>query len=213
MALAEGKRGPFPIGKGAQNFAAMGDFSELYVTECLPRYYPATYNGWMFHFTTSYTLTSASLTPLAASTGIPIIALWNPPNSGKNAVITKVGCSINSGTIVAGGLVWNYSTFAVLTTATQSTPVSGIVGQAAANIAKVFSGVVTTGALVGIFYKQAVNLGVAGAINTGTPVSPQHYEDVGGDIVIPPGAWAGLASNATSTEVVNASVSWIELPI
>lgn len=215
MALAEGKRGLPTTAKGQQSPISLDDFGGALVSENLPRYYIQAYNGNLFHFTSAaITVASANVTPLAAGTGSPLIALWNPPGSGKNVVPIKVGAGAWSGTLAAGGLVWNYAAFTTLTTAAASTPVSGLVGSATPAVAKVFSNVATTGSLVGIFYKQACNLATTGALAANAIEGEPAYEDIGGDIVIPPGTWAGLAAAGAGTSpIVTVSVSWIELPI
>jgi hypothetical protein len=215
--LAEGKRGPIPIGLNSQSGIALDQYAGALVSENLPRYMQQTYSGNMYHFSSgSITAGTTTNSPLAAGTAAPPIALWNPPGSGKNLIIAKVGAMQISGT-PAGPLVWNYGNFTTLTTATQGTPVSGIMGQAAAAVAKVFSGQVTTGSVVGIFYKHAA---AASATLITTTTSSQSgvmlpmYEDVGGDIVIPPGVWGAIASFGTGTShVFQVGLSWIEAPI
>jgi hypothetical protein len=210
--LAEGKRLFAPISSGTQNGVALDQYSAMAVSENLPRYMLQTYNGNMFHFlSASITAGATTNTPLTAGTAAPPIALWNPVGSGKNVVIAKVG-AINISGQPAGPLVWNYANFTTLTTATASTPVSGIMGQSAAAVAKVYSGQVTTGSLVGIFYKMAAGFTAVTALGSGggTPI----YEDVGGDIIIPPGTWGGIASFGTgSSHIFQVALSWIETPI
>lgn len=215
MALAEGKRGFFPLGKTAQNFISLGDYGEAYITQALPPYYAANYNGLLFHFTTAaVTVASTHVTPLAAGTATPIVALWNPVGSGKNLVVTKMGGAAYSGTLGAGGLVWNYASWTTPTTAAASTPVSGIMNGTAASVAKVYSNVVTTGSLVGIFYKQACNLGTTGALAANGQQEGRFSEPEDGQIIIPPGTWGAIAAAAAGTSpIVTATLSWLELPI
>jgi hypothetical protein len=212
MALAEGKRGIFPLAKGSQNFLSLGDYGEGYVTELLPRYYAASYNGLMFHFSSaSITAGSTTNTLLAAATAAPPIALWNPVGSGKNLVVAKVAAVNISGT-PAGPLVWNTATWVTPTTAAASTVVSALTAGGSASVAKVYSGVVTTGSLVGIFYKHAAGFTTVTALGSGS--GTPFYEDTGGDVVIAPGTWGALATFGTGTShVFQASLSWLELPI
>lgn len=215
MALAEGKRGLPITGKGQQSPISLDDFGGALVSQNLPRYYTQAYNGNLFHFTSAaVTIASTHATPLPAGTGTPIVALWNPAGSGKNVIPIKVGAGCWSGTLAAGGLVWNYAAFTTLTTAAASTPTSGLVGSASPAVAKVFSNVATTGSLVGIFYKQAVNLATTGALAASSIEGEPAYEDIGGDIICPPGQWVALAAGGAGTSpIVTASISWIELPI
>jgi hypothetical protein len=210
MALSEGKRS-FTHGYDAsQREFNQGEYGEMLVTELLPRYYNAAYRGKTFHFSTaSVTAAAANLSPLLAA-GTPAFALWNPVSSGKNAIITKVSATNITGT-PAGPLVWNTGDTAVPTTATASTVVNGLIGAGDVSAMKVYSSVATTGSLTGVFYKIACMIsGVAATGNAGS----QPAEDVGGDIIVPPGKWIALCSFATgTTHVFQASVSWLELPV
>lgn len=213
MALAEGKRQFSPLGKGGQNYVALGDYSEAYVTEALPRYYAANYNGLLFHFSSaSITIAATHVSPLGAGTATPVIALWNPASSGKNLVVVKTGASTVSGT-PGGPLLWNYASWTTPTTAAASTPVSGIMNGTAASVAKVYSNAVTTSSLVGIFYKHAAAIAAVAATGNNGIANPM-YDESAGDIIIPPGTWGALAAFAAGTShVVQASLSWLELPI
>jgi hypothetical protein len=210
MALSEGKRNFSYLSKGAGREYQQGDYGELVATELLPRYYNIAYQGLSFHFSTaSVTAAAANLSPLLAA-GTPAFALWNPVASGKNAVITKVSATNITGTS-AGPLVWNYGDTTVPTTATASTVVNGLVGGGSTSAMKIYSSVATTGSLTGVFYKIACNF--SGVATTGGN-SSMPAEDVGGDLIVPPGKWVALCSFATgTTHVFQASVSWLELPI
>lgn len=211
MTIAEGKRVVQPLSKTAQSIFACGDFGELLVTKLLPQNYGAAYNGLQFSFSTgSITAGTTNISPIPANTGAPALALANPPGSGKNIVVTKVAAVNISGT-PGGPLVWNYGPY-VTTTATVSTPVSGLVGSTPGTRTQVYSGQVTTGSAVGVFYKIACGFSAVAALGTnmGTPL----YEDIGGDVICPPGQWIALASFAAGTShVFQAALSWIELPI
>ncbi len=211
MTIAEGKRVVQPLGKTAQSIFASGDFGELLVTKLLPQNYGAAYNGLQFSFSTaSITAGTTTNSLLPATTAAPPIALYNPPGSGKNIVVTKIGAVNISGT-PAGPLVWNYGQY-VSTTATTSTIVSGIVGASPSTRTLVYSGQVTTGSVAGVFYKIACGFSAVTALgsNMGTPL----YEDIGGDVVCPPGQFIALATFGTgTTHIFQAGLSWIELPI
>ena len=220
MTTLEGKRIIAPVGKTTQTIFPCGDYSEMIATELLPRNYGAVYNGWEFSFS------SASITASGAAGGngnttatpatllvsaSPAFALWNPPGTGKNAVVKKVGALNISGT-PNGPLYWNYGSFVTGITATASTVVPGLIGGSNASVMKVYSGVVTTGSPAGTAYKLACGFSQVAAIadNMGTP----FYEETGGDMIVPPGVWLALASAGTgASHVFQVSVSWLELPI
>jgi hypothetical protein len=210
MALSEGKRGFTHRYDGVQSELNQGEYGELLTTGLLPRYYNAAYRGVAFHFSTaSVTAAAANLSPLLAA-GTPAFALWNPVASGKNAIITKVSATNITGT-AAGPLVWNTGDTAVPTTAAASTVVNGLLGGGNVSAMKVYSGVATTASLTGVFYRIACNL--SGVATTGGN-SSMPMEDVGGDIIVPPGKWLALCSFATgTTHVFQATVSWLELPV
>ena len=220
MTTLEGKRIIAPVGKTVQNTLPAGDYSEMVITELLPRNYNAVYQGWQFSFS------SASITASGAAGGdgnttatpatllvsaTPSFAIWNPPGSGKNVVIDKIGALNISGT-PNGPLYWNYGPYVTGITATPSTVVAGMAGASPSSVVKVYSGVTTTGSPVGIAYKLACGFTKVAAIsdNMGTP----FYEETGGDIIVPPGEWLALCSQGTGTShVYQVSVSWLELPV
>lgn len=220
MTTLEGKRIIAPVGKMVQSSFPAGDYSELIATELLPRNYNAAYQGWQFSFSSGSVTasgaagkdgnTTASPATLLVSAS-PTFAIWNPPGSGKNVVIDKVGALTLSGT-PNGPLYWNYGPYVTGITATTSTVVSGIAGNSPASVMKVYSAVATTGSPAGIAYKLACGFTVVSALGTG--MATPFYEDVGGDIIVPPGEWLALASSGTGTShVYQVSVSWLELPV
>jgi hypothetical protein len=214
MTTLEGKRVIAPVAKSTQASFPAGDYAEIVGTQLLPRNYNTAYMGVAFTFSSSsITEAAATVSPLigGATTASPALSIWNPPGSGKNIVITKVAAFLISGT-PSGPLVWNYGAYSSGTTATTSTVVSNIVGATPQTVAKVYSGVATTGAVTGTFYKIAAGFSAITALGTaeGNPL----YEDTGGDIICPPGQWIALAGYAATTaHVYQCSVSWIEIPV
>ena len=220
MTTLEGKRIVNPVSKTTQAVFPAGDYAELLATEFLPRNYNAVYQGWQFSFSSgsitasgaaggngNTTATPATLLVSAS----PAFAIWNPPGSGKNAVITKVG-ALNISGFPNGPLYWNYGAYGVGTTATVSTVVPGIAGGSAATAMKVYSGVATTGSAAGLAYKLACGFSQVTSVgsNDGTP----FYEDTGGDIIVQPNTWLAICSAGTGTShVFQVSVSWIEVPV
>ena len=211
MTIAEGKRAIQSLAKSAQSIFACGDYGEMLITKLLPQNYLAAYSGMQLSFSTgSITAGTTTNSLLPATTAAPPLALYNPPGSGKNLVVTKIGAINISGT-PAGPLVWNYGPYAT-TTAAVATAVSGLIGTSPATRTQVYSGVVTTGSAVGVFYKIACGFSAVASLgsNLGTPL----YEDIGGDVICPPGQYIALATFGTgTTHVFQAGLSWIELPV
>jgi len=210
--LIQGQVGLQTAQDGAQINMALGRSGEQLVSELHGRYYNLAKRGLLFGFSSaSITVAATHNSPLAANTGTPIIALWNPANSGKDIVVLKHGVCTVSGQ-PGGPFVWNYGVVTA-TAAALSTPVSARFGQSpAGSIAQVYSNVVTTSSLAGtLAFHAAAITNITGAGNNGPSA---FYEDRGGDIIIPPGAWGAICSTVTGTShVVQASVIWAEATI
>lgn len=210
--LIQGQVGLQNTADGAQVNAAFGRNGEQYVSELHGRYYSLAKRGLMFGFSSAaITVAATHNSPLAANTGTPVIALWNPVNSGKDIVVLKTGVCTVSGQ-PGGPFVWNYGVVTT-TAAALSTPVSARFGQSpAGSIAQVYSNVATTSSLAGtLAFHAAAITNITGAGSNGPSA---FYEDRGGDIIIPPGAWGAICSTVTGTShVIQASVLWAELAV
>lgn len=202
---------------GQQNYSqngpvsdmALGRQGETLVSELHGRYTRQTTDGFIFHAASgSVTVAAANVSPLAAATGQPIIGLWNPPNSGKNMAILKLGANTLSGT-PGGPLVWNFALNQVLTAAANISPVAGFLTQGAASAAKVFANVALAGSTLEAFLTDAANISAVAA----GAVTSVLKEDIGGTLVIPQGGLLCLAAFAVGTlHIVRASLEWEEYP-
>jgi hypothetical protein len=210
--LIQGQVGVQALTNGAQSNMTLGRAGEQLVSEWNGRYYSLNKQGVLFSFSSAaITVAATHNSPLSANTGTPVIALWNPVNSGKDIVVLKSGVCTVSGQ-PGGPFVWNYGTVTT-TAAALSTAVSGRFGQSpAGSIAQIYSNVVTTSSLAGTLACHAAAItNITGAGNNGPSA---FYEDRGGDIIIPPGAWGAIASTVTGTShVIQASVIWAELTV
>lgn len=172
------------------------------------RYFEGTYRGQSFCLHSGpVTVAAANNSPLTAATGQPIVGIYNPQNSGKVAVIHKLSAATTSGT-PGGPLLWNYAINQVITAVNSGTITSNFVGSGIAPVCKYFANTATTGSTVGLLYRLAVQISTgAAASNT----SPAEIE-LGGDIIVPPGVYLGLASTAAgTTHIVTASLIWEEV--
>jgi hypothetical protein len=211
--LIQGQVGLQALQDGSQVNLSIGRQGEALVSELHGRYYQLAKRGLLFGFSTAaVTIAATHNSPLAANTGTPILALWNPIASGKDLVVLKHSIASVSGT-PGGPMVWNWGTVTA-TAAALSTVVSARMGQSpAGSIANVYSNVVTTSSLAGALHFHAAGISAVAATGQGGANAPV-YEDRGGDIIIPPGSWGALCSTATGTShVVQASVIWAELVI
>ncbi len=196
-------------GNGAQVDTSAGYFGELLVSELQGRYGQLALDGKIFTAVASaVTIVSASVSPLAAGTGQPIVGIWNPQNSGVNVAILKHGVQTISGT-PGGPIVWNYTLNQAITASTSGTPIPGFLS-GAIGAAKLFVNTATTGSTVGILHRGAWNVPAIAAAS----VQSAAMEEDAGDIIIPPGAFLGLAAYAVGTShVVNAAITYAELPV
>jgi hypothetical protein len=195
---------PGPLSRGKQG--------ELLVNEVNGRFAELTRRGALFHSVTgSVTVASALLSPLAASTGQPILGLLNPANSGRNLIIVKAGIVTVSGT-PGGPMLWNFTTAAAAITATANiSPLPGMLSNASTSVAKGYSATALTGlaAAMSVLKHASKTPAIAAAFIDG-----KALDDVDGDIVVPPGSMIALAAFAAGTShVLQASISHIELPV
>ena len=210
--LIQGQVGVQALSNGSQSNMTLGRSGEQLVSEWQPRYYSLVKQGLVYGFSSAaITVAATHVSRLSANTGTPVIGIWNPANSGKDIVILKHGISTVSGQ-PGGPFVWNYG-LVTTTAAALSTVVNAKFGQSpSGSIAAVYSNVVTTSSLAGVLaFHAAAITNITGAGNGGPST---FYDDRGGDILIPPGAWGALAATVTGTShVIQASVIWAEIAV
>lgn len=188
-----------------------GKDAEGMVSELNARYYELAYRGRLF--TTTAFVTANVIFSTAAGTGGPLI--WNPPGSGINVVLLKVGWAVT-----------------VTTTITAAIGITGGSGQLLAPTAATAIDVAQKTTLVGSNFTslaQAYEIGTvlnAGALfmaygNVSTAaVTVQNpnptWVDFEGSIIAPPGSWlsAGSCSKTLSSlAILHVSAMWAEVPI
>jgi hypothetical protein len=198
------------LGEGANANIAQGYQGELLKSDLMARYYQLAKRGFLFHMaTSSVTIVAANASPLAAGTGQPIAGLWNPPNSGVDLVICKQFFETISGT-PGGGLLWNFANAPAITATANGVINSAYLGSGGRSAARGFVNTALTGAPLQTLLRhaEAISAVAAGASTM------EGMEDLAGDIIIPPGVFAGVASFATGTShIVQASLSWAEIPV
>jgi hypothetical protein len=212
--VAELNVGPVIKADGAQAIQRMGREGETITIELGGKYEESTERNQTFSVTTALagvTVAATHVSPIAANTGTPIIAIVNPANSGKNAAITKAQCAWVSGTAGAGGLAWNIGCGSAITAAT-TVPIANN-GSSASSSMRGIAGTAITSGPVGVLLKPVQNCTVFAAAIAATTVGSNCSEEVEGNIVVPPGCWAGIAAATAGTSpIVQCSLSWREGP-
>jgi hypothetical protein len=182
------------------------------VSELHARYYEQAYAGNAYMVSVS---TAAAVTAyVGAAAGTPMLALWNPAGSGRNAILTKVSI----GNVVAASAAGT-ATFALyigptaaITQATVVVPTNMATLQASGSAVTCFRNVALTAstaaanavAIASYYWATA-----AGAAN----VTPGPV-DLEGSIIIPPGCYAALGGSAALTSATYiGSLQWEEAPV
>ena len=186
-------------------------------------YYSQAKKGGLFVTTT--TILGLAI-PIYTGTA-PRVALWNPSESGVNAVLVSISAQRASGTTVefqAGlmrvlGAGSTTASAAVITAfpgvgnVAATAPTNAIIGKG--NASKVFStssGTVTTtaGAATDFFYPLFHSYAaVASSTTDGTPWEHEFK----GRVIVPPGVMVYLAGSVASVALYATSLAWYEAPV
>ncbi|MDB6107842.1 MAG: hypothetical protein JWO52_7841 [Gammaproteobacteria bacterium] len=152
--------------------------------------------------------TSPVIFSTAAGTGGPL--LWNSPTSGVNAYLLALSFGLTVADTVAGaiGITGNTGQSVVPTSTTAIDSVANLFIGAAAPKCNTYR--LGTPAAAGSFFLP-VGMVLTGAITT--ICTDDNWIDLGGAVVVPPGAWASLAAAATLTSaVLQVGLIWAEVP-
>jgi hypothetical protein len=189
-----------------------GQLGDMIVSDVNPRYYETTYRGNGFLLSVS---TAAAVTAYAGgAAGTPMLCVFNPTGSGRNAVITKASVGSVVAASAAGTVSFGlfFGTTATITQATTVTPwamntqlQSGSVVTGFRNVA-LTSGSAASNVIPVASYYWATAAGAA--LVTGGPI------DLEGSLIIPPGSYVALGgSSALTSATWIGSLQWIEVPI
>jgi hypothetical protein len=211
MALeVQGKVGPVVVADGSLSDPRLGRDSPLIVGDAHGRFYENASRGLTFNATTA----AAGIAPGTVLTATGALMLANPLGSGKNIAILKLFFAYVSGTFGAGTMWWaqgaNPATLPAETAAALRTSTLAN-GSNTNDVAKAYSGVSLT-TVPTIVRPTSINLAVyAGGATT---LNPGQWEEVAGEIVIPPGffvAVEGIAAAGT-TPLVNLALTYEVVP-
>lgn len=202
----QGKIGPVYGQDGTTQDPRMTKQGAVGVSDMHAHYYEQNYRGLLF----TACIAAAGVAPGTALGTAPPLTLWNPPNSGKNLVVTKSVLGYISGTLGAGTVV--YAQCPQLTapsSGTALTPISNLIGNLARAVGAAYTGstVQATQTIVRPAFVLDANL----ATTAVTPVAaPLDLAD--GDLIVIPGnalSLQGIAA-AGSTPLVLLAMSWVE---
>lgn len=180
-----------------------------------PEYTESARRGKMYSLNAAaYTVVAANASAGAIGTFKPIVGFYNPLGSGVNAVITSAKLYSTSGTS-GGPFLWNYLCGQAWTPAAGGTIYNNLLSNttpngsamiAQNNVIALSNSVLTTAFIAHSVFGGPDNTVLSSGGEAG------HFEDLKGQIVVPPGCEFGLAATAAGTShVVNASLTWEEV--
>jgi hypothetical protein len=189
-----------------------GQLGDAIISELHGRYYETTYRSNLFLLSVS---TAAAVTAYSGgAAGTPMLCLFNPVGSGRNAVLNKVSVGNVVASSAAGTVSFGlfFGTTATITQATTTTPSnmltqlqSGSVMTGFRNVA-LTSGSAASNAIALSSYYWATAAGV-GLVSNGV-------FDLEGAVIIPPGSYAAVGGSAALTSATwIGSMQWEEVPI
>lgn len=197
------------------------------VTDAHGRFQEAALRGFLF--STGMTLTSISnatfTTGTLGATCTPIVGIWNPMNSGKNAVVlqARLSACITAATATGpGGFVWA-SAVNQSAISTGLTPWSRLSLAQSGSVCKGFANTALTGLSGNLSIMEAAGVSggpignfsmVGTAAGFVTPNAPASIDLIDGAFIVPPGGVLALLCSTTATAVSAASsLLWEEVPI
>ena len=221
--LIQGQVGQLTVADGTQTNLRQGRTGELIATQAHGQYHEQTSRGSIFSL--SVTTSAATLgagnalqnsTTGPASAGTTHLALWNPVGSGFNLCLTKFATTPVSGTPTAGPVFHTVMAFGLPTlTASVGTAYNNLIGgkSPVARYVSSAAGATLTGSSVPVIFRTS-HISFSGAFASASGSATSYFEDLGGDVVIPPGyGWVPCYSGVGTTYLCNMSITWEEVPI
>lgn len=142
---------------------------------------------------------TTDISPLPATTGRALLAVYNPPGSGKRLSILRIGLSHVSGT-PGGPMYLDIVPPSTLITGVPTLPINARDFTVGGGVGKVFAAFVPVNAVVGVMLRP---LGGFAAVAIATASAPaDHKEDIDGSIIIPQGGMLAITAHAVGTSHV-----------
>lgn len=222
--LAEIRTGPVQSSDAAVNAARSDKTGATIVADGHGRFQEAAIRGGLF--SGGMTVTSISnatfTTATLGSTGTPIIGIWNPVGSGKNAVILQARLQLITTALATptgpGCLMW---CTAVLQSAisTGITPLSRLSLTSSGSVCKVYANTALTGLSGNLTVQEAsgfstfvINATAAETAAGFLTAGAGGVDNIDGAFVIPPGGVLALLCTTTPVVISAASsILWEEI--
>ena len=201
-----------------------GKATEAIVAELHGKYYTQAYRGNCFMVST----VAAGLAHPILSTTAPVVMLWNPLGSGKNAVLLRYcsACTLNA-TCVAGSvlLMGIFGAGSVIATGSAITAFNqSVLGTNLFNLSlgsgnvsvmkSSANGTNTVTAVTAVVAVMGQNLPTTAAGAVASPTSiPGIVYDFDGTVIVTPGVAVFVAASAASSALSTQSLLWEEVPI
>jgi hypothetical protein len=194
---------------GTQSVMRLGNMGETVVSQLHAPLYEATYRRAKFFGSNGAT---PSVTTVALATTYTGLVLYNPAGTTVNLVVDTVGYSFLVAFTAAAtvGLMVGYAAAGIVTASAAASPgASSFVGGGTPSQGKC----ALSATLVGTPVLHTVfGAGLTGAIST-APQNQTIY-DMGGSLILPPGAYAAIyTSTASGAASLAASFQWEEVPV
>ena len=218
--IIQGQVGPtstnVSVAPGTNPAIRQGQLGDVIVSELHGRYYETTYRRNMFSGALSgATGITASALGVVTATAYTGLVLYNPPSSGFNLVLQKVGYSfpIAPAAAVVVSLGQGFSSLPPQTTTAVTAKNNFINGTtAAASLYSVATfGIATTAPVTTV---PTHTLGWIGTVAATSTSAAGSFIDLEGSIIIPPTGYVCMyLSTAAQTNGFFGSMAWEEVPV
>src|ERR1017187_3532609 len=199
-----GNQGQTGKQSGQNIIVGFGEYSDLTVTELMPRYYQNTYRGLVFTACNN-AAQALVLVATAAQTGL---FLANPTGSGKNFALMEA-VWMNDAAFTGFSLVGlAYGAYVLPAGSASNGPTNALLGTGANSVAKIGS-TLTFGAAPTLLRPLLGGYWVTTGANA---ASVGVKDEVAGALIIPPGQAIGFTALTTISSGVG-MFTWLELPI
>lgn len=188
-----------------------GSMGELLGSRMLPEYYTLLKAGMVFNLAT---LAANATGFVGAAAGTPLLALFNPLNSGKDLVLLEAVVGLRTTGTGAAANSFNHFAAAQGSTAITGTvtgPRNQLTQALGGSVASGLVNTANTGAIAASLIRPSISIGNAtatGGVNVGL-----LRDEIRGEILIPPGGYYafGLAATLTAGSI-DAAIMWAEVP-
>lgn len=212
MPAFQGQCGPTATQDGQVNTARITRDTSLAVQQSHGPLYECVYRGNLFSLPTAAAgVTITATQTVAVTLASPIVGIFNPANSGVNAVVLYVDHNWASGTAGAGGLAFATS-ICTVTAASGAGAVNLKTQAVGSSQCKTFTAAAATGQTAAPNIVRMLGGPSTGALAAN---STQYYQVFfEGGLIVPPGCLGMVLANAAGTSpVVLASLIWEETPV